>query len=46
MEGIPFGFILLIFALFAVALIGTIAAFVLKQRRISRLKNPHKDYYR
>lgn len=46
MADIPFGFILLLFGLFAVALILTIAAFVLKQRRIQRLKDPHKDYIR
>lgn len=46
MADIPFGFILLIFGIFAAAVILTIAAFVLKQRRIARLKDPHKDYIR
>ncbi len=46
MEEIPFGFLLLLLGLFAGALILTIAAFVLRQRRLQRLKDPHRDYYR
>lgn len=46
MEGIPVGFIFLLLGGFAAALIVTFVAFALKQRRVARLKNPHRDYYR
>lgn len=46
MEGNPYGFFILLLGIFAGALILTIAAFVVKQRRLQRLKDPHRDYYR
>ena len=48
-EALPLGFIILLLCIvcgalpiFAVA----IGIYVLKQRRLQRLKNPRKDYYR
>jgi len=44
--GLPIGFILILFGLFAVALAVTVTAFVLRQWRVNRLKDPRRDYYR
>ncbi len=46
MSDIPFGFLVILLGFFAGALVLTIASFVLKQKRLQRLKDPHKDYYR
>ncbi|WP_295915382.1 hypothetical protein [uncultured Alistipes sp.] len=45
-EALPIGFIIILFGVFAAAVVVAILAYVLKQRRIQRLKNPRKDYYR
>ena len=46
-EQIPLGFIGILLGVFAFAfLIGVGVIYYLKQRRIQRLKNPRKDYYR
>ena len=42
MEDIPLGFILILFG----AIVLTAIVIVWKQRRLQRLKDPHKDYYR
>lgn len=46
MEEIPLGFVFILLGFFVVAIVLTIIGFVLKQRKLQRLKNPHKDYYR
>lgn len=46
MEDIPLGFVFMLLGFFAVAIVLTILAFAWKQRKIQRLKNPHRDYYR
>lgn len=46
MEGIPVSFIIILLGGFVAALVVTLVAFLLKQRRVLRLKNPRKDYYR
>ncbi len=46
MEDIPFGFIVILFGFFVGALALTIAFFVLKQKRLQRLKDPRKDHLR
>lgn len=46
MEDIPFGFIVILFGFFVGALALTIAFFVLKQKRLQRLKDPRKDHFR
>lgn len=46
MESIPTGFILVLLGIFAGALVITVVAFVLKQWRLQRLKNPRRDYYK
>lgn len=45
MNDFPYGFVLILFGFFAFALIFVLAAYILKQRRLNRLKNPYKDYY-
>ena len=46
MEDIPLGFILILFGFFVAAIVLTAIVIVWKQRRLQRLKDPHKDYYR
>mgnify|MGYP007008603170 FL=1 len=46
MEDIPLGFILILFGFFVAAIVLTAIAIAWKQRKLQRLKNPHKDYYR
>ena len=46
MGSLPFGFVILLLGLFAGAFVLTIALFALKQKRLARLKDPHRDYYR
>lgn len=46
MEDIPFGFIVILFGFFVGALALAIAFFVLKQKRLQRLKDPRKDHFR
>ena len=46
MGNIPFGFVLLLLGFFAGALVLTIVLFAIKQIRLQRLKDPHRDYYR
>ena len=46
MEDIPVGFIFILLGFFAAAIALTVIAIAWKQRKIQRLKNPHKDYYR
>lgn len=43
---IPLGFILILFGFFVAAIVLTAVVIVWKQRRLQRLKDPHKDYYR
>ena len=48
-EQIPLGFFGILLGVFAFAFligVGVIYVIYLKQRRIQRLKNPRKDYYR
>ena len=40
------GFILILFGFFVAAIVLTAIVIVWKQRRLQRLKDPHKDYYR
>lgn len=46
MNDIPFGFVIILLGFFACAFVFAIAAVVVKQKRLQRLKNPRKDYYR
>lgn len=46
MEEIPLGFIFILLGFFAVAIVLTIIAIAWKQRKLKRLTNPRKDYYR
>ncbi len=39
-------FILILFGFFVAAIVLTAIVIVWKQRRLQRLKDPHKDYYR
>lgn len=43
---LPLGFILILFGFFVAAIVLTAIVIVWKQRRLQRLKDPHKDYYR
>lgn len=45
-EQIPLGFIGILLGVFAFAFLIGVGVIYLKQRRIQRLKNPRKDYYR
>ena len=45
-EQIPLGFIGILLGVFACAFLIGVGVIYLKQRRIQRLKNPRKDYYR
>ena len=47
-EALPLGFIILLLCIVcgAVAVAVAIGIYVLKQRRLQRLKKPRKDYYR
>lgn len=42
MEDIPLGFILILFGFFVAAIVLTAIVIVWKQRRLQRLKDPHK----
>ncbi len=46
MENVPLGFILILFGVFVAAIVLTAISIARKQRKLQRLKNPHKDYYR
>lgn len=46
MRDIPFGFVIILLGFFAGALFLALGSFYLKQKRLQRLKHPHKDYYR
>ena len=45
-EALPLGFIILLLCIVWGAVAVAIGIYVLKQRRLQRLKNPRKDYYR
>ena len=45
-EALPIGFIIILFGVFLAAVAVAILAYVLKQRRLQRLKSPRKDFYR
>lgn len=45
-EALPLGFIIILLCVFAGAIAVAILAYVLKQRRLQRLKDPRRDYYR
>lgn len=44
MEGFPFELIFIFIIIFVVAVIATLVRFFLRQRQLSRLESPHKDY--
>lgn len=44
MEEMPVGFILILLGVLFGAIIVTVAVFLLKERRVKRLKDPHRDY--
>lgn len=46
MEDIPIGFIMILLCFFAGAIVFTILAIAWKQRKLQRLKDPHRDHYR
>ena len=43
---LPLGFIILLLCIVCGAVAVAIGIYVLKQRRLQRLKDPRKDYYR
>ena len=43
-EALPLGFIILLLCIVCGAVAVAIGIYVLKQRRLQRLKNPRKDY--
>ena len=45
-EALPLGFIILLLCIVCGAVAVAIGIYVLKQRRLQRLKDPRKDYYR
>ena len=45
-EALPLGFIILLLCIVCGAVAEAIGIYVLKQRRLQRLKDPRKDYYR
>ena len=45
MEGIPVGFIFIL-GVAAAGIVFTMLVYAWKQRKLQRLKDPHKDYYR
>lgn len=44
MEGVPVAFILILLGVLIGSLVVTVAAFTLKERKLQRLKDPHRDY--
>ena len=46
MEGIPVGFIFILIGVVAAGIVFTMLIYAWKQRKLQRLKDPHKDYYR
>ena len=47
MEGIPVGFIFILLGVVAAGIVVfTMLVYAWKQRKLQRLKDPHKDYYR
>ncbi|WP_418983554.1 hypothetical protein [Alistipes sp.] len=44
MEEVPVGFILILLGVLAGALLVTVAVYTLRERRVQRLKDPHRDY--
>ena len=46
MEDIPLGFIMILFGILVATIVLTAIDIDWKQRRLQRLKDPHKDYYR
>ena len=46
MEEIPVGFIFLLLGIVVAAVVLTLSVYAWKQRKLQRLKDPHKDYYR
>ena len=46
MEEVTGGFIFILLSGFAVAIVVTLIAYALKQRRVKRLKDPRNDHYR
>ncbi|WP_307756512.1 hypothetical protein [uncultured Alistipes sp.] len=45
-DQLPIGFLIILLGVFVAAFVFAIAVIYLKQRRIKRLQNPRKDYYR
>lgn len=46
MGDVPFGFIILLICFFVGALVLTIGLHLVKQKRLQRLKDPHRDHLR
>lgn len=44
MEEMPVGFILILLGILLGTIFVTVAAFLVKEHRVKRLKNPHRDY--
>lgn len=46
MNDFPYGFVIILLGFFVGALIFAIGSSIVKQKRVQRLKDPHRDYYR
>lgn len=46
MGDVPFGFIIILLSFFIGAVALTIGLHLMKQKRLQRLKDPHKDHLR
>lgn len=46
MESVTLSFVLILLGGFIVALVVTLLVYLLKQRRVQRLKDPRKDHYK
>ena len=44
-EEFPAGFLYILLGVFAVAVLVTILSYIWKQRKLQRLKDPHRDHY-
>ena len=46
MEGIPVGFIFILFGVIVAGIVFTMLIYAWKQRKLQRHKDPHREYYR
>lgn len=46
MNDFPYGFVLILLCFFFGAIVLAIGSHIVKQKRVQRLKDPHRDYYR